>query len=150
MTSLRWTIFVGAVIALSADIAEAKCGFRRYRIEVEFRSGVTRDLVSGVQLAVFANGSDAETATNPYHPYQTTSRDDGRLIRTFWFNTYSGSGLFATDRCNNKVRTLELVALHPNYRAKRISLKKLQITPKAADDLETIVIPLVLMDSRTP
>ena len=140
---------VAVTFAFSTATAEAKCGFRSYRVEVEFRS-LTGVPVSGVQLAVFADGADRELPLNNQSASNAPSGDDGRLVRTYWFNTYSGSGIFATDRCNGKLRTLELVVMHPDYRAQRISIKKLQIRTNAASDVWTVVIPPVLMDPLTP
>jgi len=152
MISVRWTILVGAIgatLALSTATAEAKCAFRSSRVEVEFRSH-TGEPVSGVTLAVFANGSDNEMGLNKAAQNDATSREGGRFVRTYLFNSYSGPGFFVADRCNARVRSLELIANHQNYRAKRMSIKKVRHSAKAIGELETIVISALLMDPLEP
>jgi hypothetical protein len=137
-------VAVTVVLAASAD---AKCGFRPYRVELETRSSRTGEPVSGVRLVAFANKSDVEmlsgTDGNPI-----TTEPNGRVARTYLLNTYSGAGLLQADRCGAKLRTLEIVVIHPDYRARRISVKNIRISP--AGGVDTIVIPLVHMDPLQP
>lgn len=117
---------------LLASQAEAKCRFDSYRIEVDVVSSQTREPISGVRVAVFANGSGAEwLPVSALAPVITGI--DGRAVGTYRFDTYSGRGFLSADRCDAKVRSLELVAVHPGYRGGRVLLTKVAV-PKAAAD----------------
>jgi len=133
----------GAIVFSTAPI-EAKCGFRLYRVEIEIRSQVTGEPISGVRLTAFANGADSEMRIRKADPNDPISSDRGRMVRTYVFDTYSGPGILSVDRCNARVRILELIATHPNYQAKRISIKKVPNSAKAPGAVDTIMIPLSL------
>ena len=83
-------------------------------------------------------------------PDRAASGPDGKLSRSFLFNTYSGWSFFRGDRCDAKVRTLEVIVMHREYRARRVVLKKVRISSAAGDDVARIVIPRVLIDPIQP
>ena len=144
-------MFLGGVasIAALAAHAEAKCLHRPYRVEVEVRSSRTREPVPGVRLAVFANGSETEMQSGSV-PSHTTTGPDGKSARTYLFDTYSGPGILHADRCDAKLRTLEVVLMHPEYRARRVPLKKVRISSQVVSDVGSIVLPPVLIDPLRP
>jgi hypothetical protein len=141
---LLCVVAVTVVLAASAD---AKCGFQRYRVELEIRSSRTGEPVSGVRLAAFANQSEVEmlsgTDGNPI-----STELNGKLARTYLLNTYSGAGILHAERCDAKLRALEIVVIHPDYRARRISVKNILSSP--AGNVDTIVMSPVHMDPLQP
>src|SRR6185503_17622393 len=123
MMELRRTISMfaaAAAIAFFTTPVEGKCGFRLYRVEIEVRSQVTGAPIAGVRVTAFANGAESEMRILTSDLNDAISAVDGRLVRTYVFNTSSGGGLLFGDRCNARVRTLELIATHSSYQAKRI------------------------------
>jgi hypothetical protein len=66
------------------------------------------------------------------------------------FNTYSGAGILHAERCDAKLRTLEVVLMHPGYRARRVALKRVRISSHSVGDVATIVIPPLVMDPLKP
>jgi hypothetical protein len=134
-----------AVLALLAVAAEAKCPIERYRVDVDVRSSRTNEPIAGAQLTVFANGAETEMPSAP-DPSSATTGADGKAARMYAFNTYSGPGFLSADRCDAQLRTLEVVVSHPDYRARRVDMKKIRVAAAAKDGVRSIVIPPVSMD----
>jgi hypothetical protein len=145
--NIRASIFlcgVAGIVVLTAS-AEAKCAVQRYRVEVEVRSSRTGEPVPDAQLAVFANGSETEMTSGAV-PSHTSTGPDGKLARTYVFNTYSGTGIRHVDRCGAKLQSIEVVLMHPGYRARRVVLKKVGTSSHSAGDAATVVVPLLAME----
>lgn len=73
-------------------------------------------------------------------------RGRARAARTYLFDTYSGAGILKADRCDATLRTLDVVLMHQDYRARRVTLNKVRMSPQVAGDIGSVVIPLVLME----
>jgi hypothetical protein len=100
-------------------------------------------------LAVFANGAEAEMPGSADTSGATTG-PDGKVTHTFAFNTYSGPGILNADRCDAKLRELEILVTHTDYGSLRLAVKRIRMSPSPKTGVRTIVIPPVAMDTTEP
>lgn len=138
-----------AVLIQLPSFAEAKCPIERYRVEVEVHSSRSSEPIAGARLAVFANGAEAETPGSADTSGATTG-PDGKVTHTVAFNTYSGPGILNADLCDAKLRELEILVTHPDYRSRRLAVKPIRMSPSPKTGVRTIVIPPVAMDATEP
>ena len=130
-------------LVLLAASAEAKCLIQRYRVEVEVYSSRTGEPIAGARVAAFVNGAEADRPGSADTSGATTG-PDGKVTHTFVFNTYSGPGILNADRCDAKLRKLEILVTHPDYRVKRVLVKRIPVSA-ATDGVGTILTPRVQM-----
>jgi hypothetical protein len=138
-----------AALVVLTGRADAKCGFQQYRINIDVRSSRSNEPVSDVRVAVFANGEETEMSSREVKNIATTDTN-GRLARTYLLNTYSGPGILRVERCGLRLRTLEVIVTHPVYRARRLVMKRIQVSSRTADDVVAIEIPSLLVDPVQP
>ena len=121
-------------------------GFAAIAVQVEVSSSRTREGLPDVQVGVFADGAEEELQVPTSVPTRTVTGADGRLTRSLWFSTYSGTTFWGADHCNRKLRSLEIVLPHPDYGAKRVTVEPVKVSSPSGGDVSTIVVPQIFMD----
>lgn len=111
-------VCAAAFLALASP-ADAKCVLARYTVHASVFSGADKEPVTSARVSFFPNeGGQEQVQRDPGQRLATTD-EVGGLTFEFLFDTYSGAGLWG-DRCNAKVRSLEVVVVHPEHRVRRL------------------------------
>jgi hypothetical protein len=126
MTRRRWPAVAATVLALVGSTAaegHAKCAPARYRFEVRVVSAADGRPVPGATVALFVNDHPDELPPWRGSPEDASTWLDGRFQADYAFGTYSGPDLFGGDRCNARVRTVEVVVSRPGFQARRVQVR---------------------------
>jgi hypothetical protein len=135
-------ILLAFVLSLSAPrSADAKCAPVTYTITVSVYSEVERAPVSDARVAFFANGSShEELKRRPEGNLVAVTASDGGVNHDFWFNTYSGGGLRG-DRCEARVKSIEVVVHHPDYAVRLLRFDVSSRTSRRGERLYLVTLP---------
>ena len=132
----------GAVLfVVTADLAVAKCVSVTFEVSGAARDCQTGSAIPGVQIVCFQDEELAAWHTEADGPSTLTTDTSGQFRGVYDFNTYSGTGVLVTDRCDRKLRRLTVVALAPGYTPARIVLTGKQLPAVSSGRTPVIRVP---------
>ena len=141
-------VCAAALLALASP-ADAKCVLARYTVHASVVSGADKEPVTSARVSFFPNeGGQEQLQRDPGQRLATTDQV-GRLTFEFLFDTFSGSGLWG-DRCNAKVRSLEVVVVHPEHRVRRLRFDVDSRILRSLDRAFEITLPSIELERLRP
>ncbi|MCC6987412.1 MAG: hypothetical protein IT181_00340 [Acidobacteria bacterium] len=105
--------------------------------------------MTSARVSFFPNeGGQEQLQRDPGQWFATTDQV-GRLTFEFSFDTYSGAGLWG-DRCNAKVRSIEVVVVHPEHRVRRLRFDVDRRISRRVDRAYDVKLPSVDLERLHP
>jgi hypothetical protein len=139
-------------IFITFNISFGKCCFGKYETIGVVRDKDTDQPIANAKIICFldnAQWTGAELYDTSYPDY-FISNNDGSFTATTFFNTYSGPGLFVSDRCNYRPKKLTIVIIAEGFSSKRIEYKiKKLINADYKINLPTITLTKINLENPT-